>query len=281
MITALRFELDCLSAPTDSSGMHLGMASRKPTDTAMRTILTLGFLCLLCMLLPSCKTIQRQQFAHFENARHMGQQCELRVNWNGESEGSELPAMVPFAAIAFEQVFSRGYTAKMLAEKAMEECEPDFMLFYLGQPQYAGSVSSGSFVGGVYTGFSVPTYERLVYGLCFRLCPASTGIKIGDNGLVLVKGDAAAAAGILEGDTLLSLGGKTITTGEQWMNSPHYSVLLTSQPGTEIELVWIRPGTGRMSGKMRLQPNPPNHIASGKALTLEQLHPKNQKSRPE
>lgn len=117
---------------------------------------------------------------------------------------------------------------------------------------YAGSTSS-------YLGFGVsmstPHYAHVVVGVLYRIGGAALPLACNDAGMVVTVHDAARRSGVLEGDSLLSIAGKPVAFGEKWIRSAHHEVLLHAKPGDEVELVWVRPGTGRMAGVVSLLAN--------------------------
>jgi hypothetical protein len=221
---------------------------------------------MILFLTTGCIQAKFQKLAIHDEAVTQGAQSELRCIWQGEFSQEQLPALIPFAIVsALQDGTTRGQVAEHIARKSMETLRPDVIIFYTGQTEYMGSIYSG----GLYGGFSLPMYARNIVGVCFRLPRARTGVRLDEKGMVTSLAAHAVDAGLLEGDTLISIGGRSVTPKD--FNSPHYFSLLNASEGDEVDVVWIRPGTGRMSGKIRLGPNPPIHNNPGIGLTIEQV----------
>lgn len=133
----------------------------------------------------------------------------------------------------------------LLREVLRRDLRPDVILFEPRGSHYAGSVSQH--IGfGIMT--STPVHAFTADAHCLRLNRASLGITIDDHQMVtFASDDLRQECGIQEGDTLLSMGGKSVKpngAGE----SPCSTDRLQLVPGNQVKFVWIRPGTGRMEG---------------------------------
>ena len=222
--------------------------------------------CMLSLASASCIQPKIQKLAIYVKAVNLGVQSELRCLWNGEYEVSDLPSIVPYAIIyAVRDGTTRGEVAEYLAKKAKESFAPDLIIFSEGSPTYAGSVYSG----GLYGGFSIPVYQQVVTGLCFRLCQGRIGIRADKSNMVVELLENARQSGLLEGDTIVSIGGYSLDLDSY--NSPHYAAALTAKPTHEIPIVWIRPGVGRMSGNLLPAENPALHNSPGLGYRIEEI----------
>lgn len=69
--------------------------------------------------------------------------------------------------------------------------------------------------------------------------------------MVTEVSDKVRPIGILEGDTLVSIGGSSVSSsGSQ--ASPWSTEALRWKAGDKVKLIWIRPGVGRMEGEVAL-----------------------------
>lgn len=151
-----------------------------------------------------------------------------------------------FDLVPYAEVIASGGDELARFRKIKKQAEvesADIVLFEQRESQYAGSV-------GVYWGFGVssaqPVYRGVSAGVFYRFPAASAGITTDENRMVLSLSDAARQCGIQEGDTLLS------ADGLAWSDASLWRLSLERNPGDEIQVVWIRPGTGRMEGRIGL-----------------------------
>jgi len=84
--------------------------------------------------------------------------------------------------------------------------------------------------------------------------PARLGVRFDDKAMVTDVMDSQRASGIQEGDTILNIDGKSMDAANGTM-SEYRMALLGFRVGQEVKVVWIRPGTGRMEGVVKLIPN--------------------------
>ncbi len=64
---------------------------------------------------------------------------------------------------------------------------------------------------------------------------------------------------LLEGDKIITLGG--VRFEGDGRNSKQLFYRWSLKPGTEISIIWLRPGGGRMEGKCKAIENPHTHLA--------------------
>lgn len=155
---------------------------------------------------------------------------------------ADAPAMYPFAAVAISSA-SRNSIANA-AERKGREFGADVALIIGEGKEYAGSV-------GDYWGFgittSTPIYAATAKAVLLNKAPCRLGIQCDETRMVTtLHDDVRAASGLLEGDKLVSIRG--VAVDYSW-DSPYWRVIRETQPGDELEAIWIRPGKGRMSGK--------------------------------
>jgi len=92
----------------------------------------------------------------------------------------------------------------------------------------------------------------------YRLGPCDPGFQVDRNGMVIDVGTAK-EAGLLEGDKAMYLDGVEVELWHGARSFSCYERLWTLRPGDTAVLQWIRPGTGKMEGKITMQANPPRH----------------------
>ena len=95
----------------------------------------------------------------------------------------------------------------------------------------------------------------------FRLSPVDLGFVVDGAGMITSVTETARASGMREGDRFTGVNGKEVTIGERAIYSDHLLELANLKPGQETTVSWIRPGTGKMEGKLVCQANQPTHLA--------------------
>lgn len=220
--------------------------------------LALAALALSCASLTGCVTHSVRRLPTYDECVALKPAGETRFV-NSEVGVDELPALIPFAVVA-TQGSDRSVCMRSVAHSCLE-MHPD--LVYMGDASsvYAGSVTSVAAGGGIATAVSSPYYEIVLNAGCYRLSPVRLGFSSDTDGMVVALEDSARKSGMQEGDHLVSIDGAPVDKGANTLKSPHYRKMLKMKPGQEVTLVWIRPGTGRMEGKIVCLANPPKHIA--------------------
>jgi len=166
--------------------------------------------------------------------------AEPKFFWSHSVDHSDL-GMVPYAEViasgSDELARFRKIKKKALLESA------DVVLFEKRESIYAGSV-------GVYWGFGIssgqPVYRGVSAAVLYRFPQAVAGIATDANRMVLSLSEEARRSGIQEGDSLLSAGQVAWSEGSLW------KIGLERIPGEQVGLVWVRPGAGRMEGRLEL-----------------------------
>jgi hypothetical protein len=208
-------------------------------------------------LLAGCNHFTSVKYASFDQACAMSAPTEsAQVPVIRELDLTpEFPAMVLFAHINGDfhggDESSMAYAIRSAAWS--RQMRPDLIVLRPQGAAYAGSMTQ-------YLGFgmamSTPVTRPQATGFCMRLLPATIGCKRDNSGMIVDLTDEARKSGLQEGDKIVSLGGHTMdSTGGG--PSPWQVAAMKHSPGDELPVVWIRPGVGRMDGKLTLQPNGP------------------------
>lgn len=175
--------------------------------------------------------------------------------YRASSPPQDLPRFVPYARLSGSFPFgsSEWQMAKLARESRMRGLRADLLLF-----RESGSVQTGSFSTYLGLGMAMQeaAYRHLSVAWCCRLSPVETGITIDRSGLVLaVDARVHESSGLQEGDTLLNADGHPVVPVDDVAGfSAFDAALLQMRPGREVQLVWTRPGRGRMDGTTVLMP---------------------------
>lgn len=223
----------------------------------MQRCITLCFLALLSAVLTSCVSATVHKLPRFDELS--GQPAlshPPKLLFVEDVPPSDFPALVPYAVIgALAGEGSKNLAARAIWRKA-SAINADVVIVESAGTVYGGSVSQ-------YVGYgaavSTPVYEHMYRGTCFKLAPFRLGLTFNSKAMVVTASDEARQAGVLEGDTLLAVSGLAVELEGPAM-SPHLDMYRRHKAGDEIELVWIRPGVGRMSGKLRALSNDGSYL---------------------
>lgn len=239
------------------SGSIPGMdGNRRDLTLRIRRALCSALL-LLLPLAGACTHIREHKLPAFEAATALPPRCTGAPIWAVQDQPANLPAFVPYLVLLgdFHGGSVRQHKAMLRREAIARDFAPDFLLYEAKGTAYAGSV--GQHVGfGIVT--STPVYRPQGSAYCCRLMPISLGFGWNATAqmVIAVTDDARAQSGIQEGDTVVTIDGFAVTPPTQGQ-SPVLAHLLTLKPGDTVDVVWIRPGTGRMSGQVTVgQPAP-------------------------
>jgi hypothetical protein len=208
--------------------------------------LLLPFVCAACQV-PSKHRIEF--FAHEHLCATTAVEGAKTRMVNASALPSDLASLVPYAGMTITGGVPPAELAARLARRAEELHHPDLITYTDEGSIATGAVSA--YVGWGITSTST-TRENVVRATALRLAPTATGIRIDRNGMVTAIREDLRPVGIQEGDTLVSIDGQAVELGDAWFNSPHLAVLLRGRPGQVVDCVWIRPGSGRMNGKVTL-----------------------------
>lgn len=146
---------------------------------------------------------------------------------------------------------------------------PDALSYSEGQARVDGVVSQH--VGfGVSTGYSTRSvpYRLTLYREAEAVMPVRCARE---TGMIVNIRDAAAAVGMQEGDFLVQIAGidALFKSDDAWAQSPLQALRLSWKPGDSVQVAWIRPGTGRMEGAMKLLPSAKSYRSSPDAIDLK------------
>ncbi|MCC7537866.1 MAG: hypothetical protein IT379_16700 [Deltaproteobacteria bacterium] len=203
------------------------------------------------LLSAACETgrIKLEDLTHATECRTRAVAGEPTYVVSESSLPTTIAGLVPYVRISGVGTKSAEALVQQVCTRLDEMNNPDVIVY-----ADRGSVATGGV--GSYIGFGVSTYQttysNVIAATAFRLAPTRLGFGLDDSGMVISVDDRIRSSGLLEGDTVTSVAGQPLERGERWFSSPHYSVLLRGQPDQAVELVWIRPGTGRMSGTSHL-----------------------------
>ncbi len=138
---------------------------------------------------------------------------------------------------------------------------PDAISYGEGNTQQVGAVSA-------YIGFGVTTTSAVFATPSITVGYREAGAVLPfrwshSTGMVTLVRDEKAAAGVLEGDTLLLVADcqANIENNSSWARSPIHKERLKWREGAKVKAVWIRPGQGRMTGEVTLLANPKSYLA--------------------
>lgn len=208
---------------------------------------------VLVSVLQGCNHFKTTKHACFAQAEALATNVEKPVVLDAAALPVDLPAFVPYAVV-FGDFHAGGpeYQADFLRHHVLKQgMRPDFLIYQNGGAGYAGQVTQ--FVGyGV--AMSQPVYRPQGLVHCCRVSPAKLGVRFDDKAMVMDVQESQRSSGIQEGDTILNIDGKSLDAANGTL-SEFRMASLGFQVGQEVKVVWIRPGTGRMEGVVRLIPN--------------------------
>lgn len=204
----------------------------------------------ICLFsLASCINTAVRKGAAFDLAMSMEQTGSGNVYTANSPDISKERAASPYVAV----VAYGGYgipDANFLsaATKKIAAFSPDFVIAKAPDLKDAGTIYS--FSGGL--GMSSRVYQKQRALFAYRYQAARIGIRWSEDGMVTaITNQGLYDAGLLEGDTMISIDGIPFPKSQDAQDAWHAHTL-GWKPGDEIELIWIRPGEGRMQGTIPL-----------------------------
>ncbi len=207
---------------------------------------------LLCLLVgfTSCISTKVTKFPTYDEAVALKGPSVPAMVEEHEVDESAMPLMVQYAAIHASSTdnSSKSALASAIRNKANTlEGVPDLIILGGTKTRNTGMVHVGY---GIFSNTSATSLD----GWLFRTTPSRLGFRVSDQGLVLAI-DAksnARAAGLLEGDTIVSIDGHEYTLSPKSGLSQR---LLSAKLGEEMLVIWVRPGKGQMRGMCRTVEN--------------------------
>lgn len=217
----------------------------------MRSAIFVTFVLSLLVLAGCRASIEVQKLPAYQAAIELGGPKACPAYEDSQLDDETTAGAVPFAIInGSSPSHSVGSINNAIVHKA-RELQSDFVLIGAAEQFYAGSTST-------HWGFGITTSSaqrgNAVSGLCFRAASSRLGIHW-DRGRMVTSISPESDArenGLLEGDTVLSVAGKSVA--EDSLRSPHNAALLDIEPGDAVPVVWIRPGGGRMESTVTALP---------------------------
>lgn len=132
--------------------------------------------------------------------------------------------------------------------------DPDYVVLWEGGSQYAGSTTTYLGFGLFNSSANYVTPQRL---FLMRRTPSIVGVVYDDDFMIIELEEAARKSGIQEGDKLVSINGHAVARQDGQLVTEWDTARLSMDPGEPVDLVWIRPGEGRMSGScVSIEPRP-------------------------
>lgn len=233
----------------DPRSASSSIAARMKTPTTFISL-------LVTLALFSCTaTSDVSRLATFDAAADQVGVTDPKVFGIGEISPHTFPAVVPIAEIRVtSDAQNRRAVIREVYRKA-SDLGADVALIMDSQTYVTGEDTRADDPFGL----AFPTYERKSWVLACRLAPSRLGVQTNSNGMVtVISNPSVRDAGVQEGDTLLSIAGIKINPETRSASLDKW--LIEAQVGSEVPLVWIRPGPGRMEGVALMVENPPTHL---------------------
>ena len=214
---------------------------------------------ILSVLLSGCASApQIQPLPARDAAVQIGKPDEPRMPklfLEDPSNQHVLDELVPYEQVLSNRMDSAVYVLSFRLEQLIWHM-PDAVTYSEGQEQVVGVVSQH--VGfGVSTGHAIKAvpYRVVAFREAGAVLPVSFALS---TGTVMSVGDPQAAGGIKEGDILVQVAGFGVIepSFQSWMRSMLHVSRLGWRAGDEVEAEWIRPGVGKIQGRLRLLANP-------------------------
>jgi hypothetical protein len=209
-------------------------------------------LVLVVACFASCNNFQVFRFETFDVAMAMASVGgDDPPMYRDNAPPQDLPSFVVYAQVNgdFHGGDEVSHMASLQSEIKKRNLSPDFIMFASRGAANVGTVTQH--VGfGVYS--SSPVYRPQASAWCCRIAPSYTGMSFDKNCMVVGVEEWARPCGIQEGDTLISIAGAGVKSPSE-ERVPEWSVKrLALKPGTDVKVIWIRPGSGRMEGMLTL-----------------------------
>lgn len=221
--------------------------------------------CLLLVLVPlvapACQSYDEARLPTFDAAMALATTQQAPALYRPGELPRDLPLAAPYLQLVRDfprYIKEAEQSRQLLAECAERDLHPDFVVFQdrsLSAPgsalQASPTVSNGGIYGFTFT--AAPVLRGQAAVTCFRLAPVSLGFVADANWMVTLVEEPARSIGLLEGDSVQLIDGADVKPRTPQEVPPWLAAALSKKPGDIVEVVWIRPGTGRMRGKLTLQ----------------------------
>lgn len=224
----------------------------------MRSAMGFASTLLFLACLTSCRyAVEVQTLPTFRDAMRLGGPVRPKVFFTNMIDRDMLPAMVPYVKLVARFNVRDGIhdTLQSLAYRSME-FQPDVVLLYKGGARRSGATS-------LYWGSGVTThhdnYVHSAVAVVCRLAPSRLHYRLDDEGLVVDLDEGMRAAGLLEGDKLVSVD-RVAANGKRKLVHPVHERMLKWQVGDELKVVWIRSEVGRQEGIARTSENTDDYL---------------------
>lgn len=208
--------------------------------------------CVLLAALASCIGTKAYELPSFELAQEIGGPGVPMVFFETDLGCLDLPAAVPMAGVVVGSsvIVSQGTLAMRLKEMTTDYW-PDFFVVTDGPPFKEGQIYD---VMPSQLMVMVPRDGSFIIAFAFRATPSRLGFAWNRQMMVTsISSASAREAGLLGGDTLLSICGEQVTSG---LDTPSDVVRLGLSPGDWFSFQWLRSGIGRMEGRAVALENP-------------------------
>jgi hypothetical protein len=257
------------------------MGSNTTTCGSRKNITVLAAACLIA--LTSCSTVGERPFslpaetiaAQIGPLESTG--LEPRIFLADAIEEVALSELAPYFGkhFAFAEPANETKCARE-ATRRLIESRPDAILVVPDRPEMTGvstSYFANPFAPGIVMVASA-NYRTSFVGYAMRAMRARLPFTYHTvTGIVTDIPDKAAAPDLLEGDVLTKIDGADALPPKSWPTWPFYARMLEHSPGDEIQLEWVRAGTGKMTGKARLAAPRSPHRAARDSIDTEWMPP--------
>ena len=155
------------------------------------------------------------------------------------------------------------------------DSRPDAILVFPGATKVTGVNNHFVFVpyAGWFT-FASASSQTGVVGFALRATRCRLPFEIDRNsGFVRSIFDSASAPGLIEGDTITKLSGCDARLPQDWPTWSFYSTWLNLKPGDTIDIEWIRPSKGKMTGTAMMLPPLRVHIEEPDGIETKWMRP--------
>ena len=222
----------------------------------MRTALLL----LALLSLPSCISAKLHPTPAFHEDRADSAPERSHVYRVEAGIPTSFPASVRIASAVLTSPSGSERTSNL--ENKLKKClngewgvKPDYVILEPRKSHLTGGTTD--LYHGFGIGSSIANRDSALVAHLYRVCPARIGFETNEQNMVLSI-DAQSnlrEIGLQEGDTILSVDGVPYDQSHIGRRSRFDASQLSWTPGGLVEVVWVRPGEGRLSGAAVLYEN--------------------------